>query len=145
MERLIENRLKQFCFNKNAIDDEQEGFLPERNTNRYLYKLIGSLKDAQKKKLNAIILCIDLEKAFDSVWIPGLIMKLKNIGVDGPLLHVIDSFLCSRKVSLKVNNYQGLHRACGLFGLPQGSGLSPLRFIIFISDILMVPKKEISN
>jgi hypothetical protein len=136
MERLIENRLKQFCFDRDVIDDEQEGFLPQRNTNRYLYKLIGSLKDAQQKKLNAIILCIDLEKAFDSVWIPGLIVKLRRIGVNGPLLHVIDSFLCNRKVALTVNNQSGSHRACGLFGLPQGSVLSPLLFIIFISDML---------
>ena len=136
VERIIEKRLRILCGLQNIIDDEQEGFCAGRSTTRYLYKLIATLKEAQRKRLNAIILCIDLQKAFDSVWIPGLIVKLNNLGVEGKILRIVNSFLCNRNVSLCVNDYQGKPRKCSLFGLPQGSVLSPLLFIIFISDML---------
>ena len=104
LERIIERRLRKFCDTFNVLDEEQEGFRPERSTNRYLYKLISSLHEAKQKRLNAILLCIDLEKAFDSVWIPALIVKLNRIGIEGPVLDLINNFLVCRKVSLIVNN-----------------------------------------
>ena len=136
VERILEKRLRILCGLQHIIDDEQEGFCAERSTTRYLYKLIATLKEAQKKKLNAIILCIDLQKAFDSVWVPGLIVKLNKQGVEGKILRIINSFLCNRTISLCVNEYQGQLRKCSIFGLPQGSVLSPLLFIMFISDML---------
>ena len=125
LDSLMHGRLDCFCELKNIIDEEQEGFRPKHSTTRYLYRLMSSLKDAQKKKLNAIILCIDLQKAFDSVWIPGLIYKLRGLGIDGPIIKLINSFLSTRHISLKINNFIGKSRKCTLYGLPQGSVLSP--------------------
>ena len=141
----MENRIRDFCYIKEVIDEEQEGFCPGKSTVRYLYKLSASLKDAQRRRLNAIVLCLDLNKAFNSVWVPALISKLSRFGIEGPILSLIISFLTCRKVTLIVNGNKGNKRKCGLFGLPQGSVLSPLLFILFITDMLNFRGPECSN
>ena len=136
LERILEARLRSYCSENNILDDAQEGFREKRSTNRYLYKLLLSLHDAKRKKLNSIILFLDFEKAFDSVWLPALIVKLHRLGINGRILKLINNFLFERKVQLRINKELGLLRKCKDIGLPQGSVLSPLLFIIFIADML---------
>lgn len=135
LERIIERRIREHCDTENILDDEQEGFRANRNTTRYLYKLIANLKEAQRRKFTSFLLCLDFQKAFDSVWLKGLIVKLHKLNITGNILKVIDSFLSNRKIKLIINKTHGTYRTCGMFGLPQGSVLSPLLFIIFIRDM----------
>ena len=86
LERILEKRLRVLCEIDDILDDEQEGFREARNTTRYIYKLIASLKEAQKKQFTTFLLCIDFEKAFDSVWLKGLVVKLFNINIHAKLL-----------------------------------------------------------
>ena len=135
-ERILENRLRNHCIYHNIIDESQEGFREKRSTTRYLYNLVSSLHEIKRRKLCAIILFIDFEKAFDSVAIPDLIVKLHRYGVQGKILRLINNFLCHRKVCLIVNGCIGAARHCKQIGLPQGSVISPLLFIIFIADLI---------
>ena len=137
LERVLETRIRKHCDLYDVLDSPQEGFCPEKSTSRYLFKLVSKLHEARRRKLTSMILLIDFQKAFDSVWIPGLILKLYHYGIRGPALALIQNFLTSRKLNLLVNNFSGpVRHPSQDIGLPQGSGLSPLLFIIFIADML---------
>ena len=136
LESIMANRIEILMIALNKIDPDQEGFSKGRNTIRYLNRLDLGIKVDQENHLTVLCLFVDFEKAFDSVWKKGLIMKLHNIGVRGNILHLINNFLTTRKVKLNINGTQGNLRQSADYGLPQGSVLSPILFKIFVSDFV---------
>ena len=121
---------------KGYYDPNQEGFTSERNTVRYLNRLNLEIKSDILSKKTVIGLFIDMEKAFDSVWKKGLIIKLHTLNIKGKVLSLIDNFLTSRVVKLNVNGYKGEEKECAEYGLPQGSALSPILFKVYLMDFL---------
>ena len=77
---------------------------------------------------------LDISKAFDRVWHDGLIYKLKCCGVSGEFLSLIQSFLKDRK-QRKVLNGQNSHWGNISAGVPQGSILGYLFFLVYINDL----------
>ena len=136
LERILDSRLKLMIGIHGTIDNCQEGFLKNRSTTRYLFRLLCNLSDVKRKRLTSIVLFLDFQKAFDSVHLPTLIVKLYKMGVDGCFLNLIHNFLFKRRVHLKVNGYVGKARPCLNFGLPQGSVLAPFLFILYVTDML---------
>ena len=112
---------------------------------RYLNRLCLGIRSDISVNKACICLFIDLEKAFDSIWKRGLIVKLKKMGIRGNVLNLIDHFLTSRKVALKVNGSKGNARDGADVGVPQGSVLSPILFKIFMMDFLeeLTSRKDI--
>ena len=77
---------------------------------------------------------MDISKAFDKVWHEGLIFKCKVMGIDGNLLSLVISFLNNRSERTILNG-QCSNWEPVLAGVPQGSILGPLFFIIYINDL----------
>lgn len=136
LEKIMSIRANKFLKRKNYFDPYQEGFTEGKNTVRYLNRLILDIKTDLQQGKTVICLFLDFEKAFDSVWKKGLIVKMFLLGFKGNFLKLIDHFLSSRKVCLNVNGTKGDTRECSEFGLPQGSVLSPILFKIFMLDFL---------
>ena len=103
-----------------------------------MHRLTAGIKGDIKKRLTVLCLFIDFEKAFDSVWKQGLVVKLWNVGVHGCYLETINSFLFDREVCLLINGFMGPIRSCLDIGLPQGAALSPLLFRFYLVDIDMI-------
>lgn len=136
LEKIIAARIVRYLFKKGYYDPDQEGFTAGKNTNRYLNRLNLEIKTDLLDMKTVIGLFVDMEKAFDSVWKKGLIVKLGKLKIKGKVLKLINNFLTSRMVKLNVNGYKGEERDCEEYGLPQGSALSPVLFKIYVMDIL---------
>ena len=134
-EQIIALRLDSFFKSIGLLDKFQEGFKRQRNTIRYLHRLDNDIREKLSRKHTVICLFIDFEKAFDSVWKKGIMKKLYDIGINGNIWLLINSFLMNRKVKLLFNDYTGIIRFSKDFGLPQGSALSPILFRFYLHDL----------
>ena len=132
---MINRRLRTFFTSCKIIEEEQEGFREKRSSVRSLYRMQLELEDIQRNKKPAVLLNIDLEKAFESLWIDGLLYKLQNIGITGNFLSIIQAFLSNRLSFKKMGNYHSnifpIH-----IDLPQSSVLSPTLIILFTNDFI---------
>ena len=134
-ERILNKRLKIFLENNLLIEEEQEGFREKRSSVRSLYRMQLEIEEVLRTKTCGALLNIDLEKAFDSVWVDGLLLKLNQVGITGRMFNIIKSFLLSRESFIKVGNFNSPPFRIES-GLPQGSVLSPTLFILFINDFI---------
>ena len=80
------------------------------------------------------VVFFDVEKAFDQAWHKGLLTKLYELGLDLKLIRWIKSFLQNRGLTIKMNNILS-ELLKPIHGVPQGSPLSPILFILYVSDI----------
>ena len=129
-ERIVASRLSTFLEKSNNFDENQAGFRKKRSTLDQLFKLSQSVSTALKKRKKAVGVFLDVEKAFDAVWIEGLKYKLS---IPTKMIRLLSSFLTNRH--LRVHQDNAVSNKIQLkAGTPQGSALSPLLFIFYVND-----------
>ena len=133
-ERIISRRIDALLMKFQTFDPDQEGFTEGKNTIRYLNRLHLGIESDKESNLTILVLFVDFEKAYDSIWKKGLITKLYQLKIRGNMLHLIDDFITKRKVSLNINEFKSEKRQTGNYGLPQGAVLSVKLFKIFLMD-----------
>nr|CAI5835608.1 unnamed protein product [Callosobruchus analis] len=135
IEIILKNRLSRYFEKHRLLHSCQFGFRERRSKVHALCKLIEDIVNGLDKGEHAILRSLDLTKAFDCVSHKLLIEKLEYYGIRGPPLELVRSYLFNRKQYVTVNN-EASSVNCVKAGIPQGSVLGPVLFIIYVNDLL---------
>ena len=134
IEKIVCSRLTSFLDTNNLITNSQYGFRKKHSTLHPLIHFQNFISTALDKKQHAVAIFCDLRKAFDTVDHRILLTKLRKLGVRGAELLWFQNYLQNRKQIVCVNGSNSLLLSI-LIGVPQGSILGPLLFLIYINDL----------
>ena len=132
MERVVNQSLKWYLETNKLLAPEQAGFQQFRATEDQTTYLAQEIEDVFQEKKVTRVAWIDLQSAFNKVWIGGLIVKLMRNGVANNMLKWIQSYLFKRRARVSLDQLSS-RKILLRQGVTQGGVLSPTLFLVFIN------------
>lgn len=133
-ERCILDRLNGFAEEHQLIKNEQFGFRKGHSCVHQVARICSKIKQARNRKRTTVLISLDIQRAFDTVWQRGLVHKLVSLGIPSYLSKLLLSFLTGRTFQIKVGSTLS-DVAIMVAGTPQGSCLSPALYSLYTSDL----------